>query len=141
MCVSKLEYGIESKNNSQSANSHLSDECMLFNSIHTLAKLSLKETVPPQPRTSPHVTPQEVHEARNSFAQLTREQAGIPFNQYLYICFFSKLKRLLSKCITVQHCEMYELKFVLVHTRVARLAFLRPNSRNLAFFEVVWHEK
>jgi len=32
MCVSKLEYGIESKNNSQSANSHLSDECMLFNS-------------------------------------------------------------------------------------------------------------
>jgi len=110
-------------------------------SIHTLAKLSLKETVPPQPRTSPHVTPQEVHEARNSFAQLTREQAGIPFNQYLYICFFSKLKRLLSKCITVQHCEMYELKFVLVHTRVARLAFLRPNSRNLAFFEVVWHEK
>jgi len=25
--------------------------------------------------------------------------------------------------------------------RVARLAFLRPNSRNVAFFEVVWHEK
>jgi len=23
---------------------------------------------------------------------------------------------------------------------VARLAFLRPNSRNLAFFKVVWHE-
>jgi len=23
----------------------------------------------------------------------------------------------------------------------ARLAFLRPNSRNLAFFKVVWHEK
>jgi len=26
-------------------------------------------------------------------------------------------------------------------SRVARLAFLRPNSRNLAFFKVVWHEK
>jgi len=25
--------------------------------------------------------------------------------------------------------------------RVARLAFLRPNSRNLAFLKVVWHEK
>jgi len=25
--------------------------------------------------------------------------------------------------------------------RVARLAFFRPNSRNLAFFKVVWHEK
>jgi len=29
---------------------------MLLHSIHTLAKLVLKETVPPQPRTSPHVT-------------------------------------------------------------------------------------
>jgi len=29
---------------------------MLLHSIHTLANLSLKETVPPQPRTSPHVT-------------------------------------------------------------------------------------
>jgi len=28
-----------------------------------------------------------------------------------------------------------------VLSRVARLAFLRPNSRNLAFFIVVWHEK
>ena len=28
-----------------------------------------------------------------------------------------------------------------VARRVARLALLRPNSRNLAFFEVVWHEK
>jgi len=28
-----------------------------------------------------------------------------------------------------------------VVTRVARLAFLRSNSRNLAFFIVVWHEK
>jgi len=25
--------------------------------------------------------------------------------------------------------------------RVARLTFLRPNSRNLAFSKVVWHEK
>jgi len=25
--------------------------------------------------------------------------------------------------------------------RVARLAFVRPNSRNLPFFKVVWHEK
>jgi len=29
---------------------------MLLDSIHTLAKLALKETVPPQPRASPHVT-------------------------------------------------------------------------------------
>jgi len=26
-------------------------------------------------------------------------------------------------------------------TRIARFAFLRPNSRNLAFFIVVWHEQ
>jgi len=30
---------------------------------------------------------------------------------------------------------------VVVFSRVARLAFLRPNSRNLAFFEVACHEK
>jgi len=29
---------------------------MLLQSIHILANLILKETVPPQPRTSPHVT-------------------------------------------------------------------------------------
>jgi len=29
---------------------------MLFHSIHILANLASKETVPPQPRTSPHVT-------------------------------------------------------------------------------------
>jgi len=29
---------------------------MLLHSIHTLANLALKETVPPQSRTSPHVT-------------------------------------------------------------------------------------
>jgi len=28
---------------------------MLFHSIHTFANLTLKETVPPQSRTSPHV--------------------------------------------------------------------------------------
>jgi len=34
----------------------LSGEFMLLHSIHTLANLALKETVPPQPRTSLHVT-------------------------------------------------------------------------------------
>jgi len=29
---------------------------MLLHSIHILANLALKEAVPPQPRTSPHVT-------------------------------------------------------------------------------------
>jgi len=29
---------------------------MLLHSMHTLANLALKDTVPPQPRTSPHVT-------------------------------------------------------------------------------------
>jgi len=29
----------------------------------------------------------------------------------------------------------------LLWSRVAKLAFLRPNSRNLAFFKVIWHEK
>jgi len=33
-----------------------SGEFMLLHSIHVLAKLALKETVPPQPRTPPHVT-------------------------------------------------------------------------------------
>jgi len=34
----------------------LSGEFMLLHSIHTLANFALKETVPPQPRTSPHAT-------------------------------------------------------------------------------------
>ena len=35
-------------------------------------------------------------------------------------------------------CLWSEIDF---RNRVARLAFLRPNSRNLAFLKVVWHEK
>jgi len=34
---------------------------MLFHSIHTLANLALKETVPPQSRTSPHVTVKNIY--------------------------------------------------------------------------------
>jgi len=34
---------------------------MLLLSIHTLANLALKETVPPQSRTSPHVTVKNIH--------------------------------------------------------------------------------
>ena len=52
----KLWYGIESISSSHSASSHLSGELMQLHSIHTLANLALKETVPPQSRTSPHVT-------------------------------------------------------------------------------------
>jgi len=33
------------------------------------------------------------------------------------------------------------LRRVLTRDVDARLAFLKPNSRNLAFFKVVWHEK
>jgi len=32
---------------------------MLLYSVHILANLALKETVPPQPQTSPHVTGNE----------------------------------------------------------------------------------
>jgi len=34
---------------------------MLLHSIHILANLALKETVPPQPRTSPHVTVKNIN--------------------------------------------------------------------------------
>jgi len=44
----KLWYGIENISNSHSESSQLSGECMLLHSIHTLANLALKETVPPQ---------------------------------------------------------------------------------------------
>jgi len=57
LCVcKKLLYGIESISNSHSASSQLSGEFMLLHSIHIglLANLALKETVPPQTRTSPH---------------------------------------------------------------------------------------
>jgi len=52
----KLLYGIESISSSHSASSQLSGEFMLLHSIHTLANLALKETVPAQLRTSPHIT-------------------------------------------------------------------------------------
>ena len=55
MC-NKLWYGIESISNSHSASSQLSGEFMPLHSNHTLANLALKETVPPQSRTSPQVT-------------------------------------------------------------------------------------
>ena len=54
MC-NKLWYGIESISNSHCASSQLSGEFMLLHSIHTLANLALKETVPTQPQTSPQV--------------------------------------------------------------------------------------
>jgi len=34
---------------------------MLLHSIHTLANLALKEIVPPQSRTSPHVTVKNIY--------------------------------------------------------------------------------
>jgi len=34
---------------------------MLLHSIHTLANLALKETVPPVSRTSPHVTAKNIY--------------------------------------------------------------------------------
>jgi len=52
----KLWYGVESISISHSASSQLSGEFMLLHSIHTFANLALKETVPSQSRTSPHVT-------------------------------------------------------------------------------------
>ena len=47
----KLWYGIENISSSHSASSQLSGEFMLLHWIHTLANLTLKETVPPQSRT------------------------------------------------------------------------------------------
>jgi len=34
---------------------------MLLHSVHTLANLALKETVPPQLRTTPHVTVKNIY--------------------------------------------------------------------------------
>jgi len=34
---------------------------MLLHSIHTLANMALKEPVPPQSRTSPHVTVKSIY--------------------------------------------------------------------------------
>jgi len=39
----------------------LTVEFMLLHSIHTLANLALKETVPPQSQTSPHVTVNNIY--------------------------------------------------------------------------------
>jgi len=47
--------------NSHSASSQLSGEFMLLRSIHTLANLALKETMPPQSRTSPHATVKNIY--------------------------------------------------------------------------------
>jgi len=57
----KLSYGIEGISSSHSASSQLSGEFMLLHSIHTLANLSLKKRVPPQSRTSPHVTVKNIY--------------------------------------------------------------------------------
>jgi len=57
MCVcNKWWYGTERISNSHSASSHLSGEFQLLHSICILAYLALNKAVPPQPRTSPHVT-------------------------------------------------------------------------------------
>ena len=60
MC-NKLWYGIESISSSHSAKSQLSGEFMLLHSNHPLANLALKETVPPQSRTSPHLTVKNIY--------------------------------------------------------------------------------
>ena len=57
----KLWYGIKIISNSHSASSQLSGEFILLHSIHTLTNLALKETVPPQSRTSPHVTVKNIY--------------------------------------------------------------------------------
>jgi len=44
----------------------LSSEFTLLHSIRTLANLALKETVPPQSRTSPHVTVKNIFNTANS---------------------------------------------------------------------------
>jgi len=52
---------VESISSSHSASSQLSGEFMLLHSIHAFANLALKETVPPQSRTSPHVTVKNIY--------------------------------------------------------------------------------
>jgi len=52
----KLCYGVESISSSHSPSSQMRGEFMLLHSIHTFANSALKETVPPQSRTSPHIT-------------------------------------------------------------------------------------
>jgi len=46
--------------------------------------------------------------------------------------------------VLIGHTKFVSMNLFLVwqdRARVARLAFLRPNYRNLVFFKVVWHEK
>ena len=52
---------VESISSSHSASSQLSGEFMLLYSIHTLANLAVKETVPPQSRTSTQVTVKKIY--------------------------------------------------------------------------------
>jgi len=62
LCVcNKLWREIETIGNSHSASSQLSGEFTLLHAIHTLANLALKQTVPPQSRTSPHVTVKNIY--------------------------------------------------------------------------------
>ena len=65
MCFNKLLYGIQSISSSHSASRQLSDEFMPLHSIHILANLALKETVPLQSRTSPHVIAKKTYRLRN----------------------------------------------------------------------------
>jgi len=53
------------------ASSQLSGEFMLLHSIHILANFVFKETVPPQPRTSPHVTVKNIYKQYNEFRGLS----------------------------------------------------------------------
>ena len=52
---------IESIGRSHSTSSQLSGEFMPLYSIYALANLALKETVPPQSRTSPHATVKNIY--------------------------------------------------------------------------------
>jgi len=57
---------MRSTNNSHSASIQLSGEFMLLHSIHILENLALKETVPPHPRTSPHVTVKNINSIQSN---------------------------------------------------------------------------
>ena len=62
---------------------------MLLRSIHTLANFALKETVPPQPRTSPHVT----------------VKIYIQYNEYRALSVFQGKRKLLKN----PECKKYNL--------------------------------
>jgi len=59
----------------------LSGEFMLLHSIHTLANLALKETVPPQSRTSPHVT----------------IKIYIQYSEFRALCFSGQVKNVIAE--------------------------------------------